>query len=238
MTTEVGKPHESLEPCSGQALSCQLHRMSPSQGRPMILRSALRHWALAGGGRRAHAESGEGRSTIDGLVWVQWLAEHLDDPELRVFDATVQVTRRIWLPTIRSGRREWRREQHPRKCVRGPVQPVGPGPAEEVPHHANRGLVRGKGGGTGHRRRQPTRRHLRRRPARVVRRSAPTARDRPIARCSTTKAYAPTRYDLGRKTPGGGSYAADDAVGADHDNPRGPTLCHATVRPRPAPRPV
>lgn len=154
------------------------------------------------------------------------------------FDATVQVTRRIWLPTIRSGRREWRREQHPRKCVREPVQPVGPGPAEEVPHHANRGLVRGKGGGTGHRRRQPTRRHLRRRPARVVRRSAPTARDRPIARCSTTKAYAPTRYDLGRQTPGGGSYAADDAVGADHDNPRGPTLCHATVRPRPAPRPV
>jgi thiosulfate/3-mercaptopyruvate sulfurtransferase len=50
---------------------------------------------------------------MDDLVSVQWLAEHLDDPELRVFDATVQVGRRLWLPTIRSGRREWRREHIP-----------------------------------------------------------------------------------------------------------------------------
>jgi thiosulfate/3-mercaptopyruvate sulfurtransferase len=34
--------------------------------------------------------------------------EHLDDLRLRVFDATVQVSRRLWVPTFRSGRREWR----------------------------------------------------------------------------------------------------------------------------------
>ena len=50
---------------------------------------------------------------MDDLVSVQWLAEHLDDPRLRVFDATVQVRRRLWLPTIRSGRREWAREHIP-----------------------------------------------------------------------------------------------------------------------------
>ncbi len=50
---------------------------------------------------------------MDNLVSVQWLAEHLDDPGLRVFDATVQVRRRLWLPTIRSGRRGWRREHIP-----------------------------------------------------------------------------------------------------------------------------
>lgn len=70
------------------------------------------------------------------------------------FDATVQVTRRIWLPTIRSGRREWRREQHPRKCVRGPVQPVGPGPAEEVPQPCQPRI--GSRQGRGHRASQTT----------------------------------------------------------------------------------
>lgn len=41
---------------------------------------------------------------MDSLVSVQWLAEHLDDPELRVLDATVQVRRRRGLPTVRSGK--------------------------------------------------------------------------------------------------------------------------------------
>ncbi|EWS99769.1 hypothetical protein N865_20880 [Intrasporangium oryzae NRRL B-24470] len=50
---------------------------------------------------------------MDDLVSVDWLAEHLDDPRLRVFDAAIQVRRRLWLPTIRSGRREWEREHIP-----------------------------------------------------------------------------------------------------------------------------
>lgn len=50
---------------------------------------------------------------MDGLVSAHWLAEQLEDPRLRVFDATVQVKRRLGLPTIRSGRREWRRGHIP-----------------------------------------------------------------------------------------------------------------------------
>jgi thiosulfate/3-mercaptopyruvate sulfurtransferase len=50
---------------------------------------------------------------MDPLVPVDWLADHLDDPRLRVFDATVQVTRRFFVPTVRTGRREWRREHVP-----------------------------------------------------------------------------------------------------------------------------
>lgn len=50
---------------------------------------------------------------MDPLVSVEWLADHLDDPRLRVFDATVQVTRRFFVPTVRTGRREWRREHIP-----------------------------------------------------------------------------------------------------------------------------
>ncbi len=50
---------------------------------------------------------------MDPLVSVHWLAEHLDDPRLRVFDATVQV-RRLWLvPVVRTGRRDWRRGHIP-----------------------------------------------------------------------------------------------------------------------------
>ena len=50
---------------------------------------------------------------MDALVSAQWLADHLDDPALRVFEATVQVQRRLWIPVVRSGRREWRREHIP-----------------------------------------------------------------------------------------------------------------------------
>lgn len=50
---------------------------------------------------------------MDALVSAPWLAEHLGDPRLRVFDATVQVRRRLRVPTIRSGQREWRREHIP-----------------------------------------------------------------------------------------------------------------------------
>ncbi len=44
---------------------------------------------------------------------VDWLAEHLDDPDLRVFDATVQISRVLFLPRIRTGEREYRRGHIP-----------------------------------------------------------------------------------------------------------------------------
>lgn len=47
------------------------------------------------------------------LVSAEWLADRLDDPFLRVFDATVQVTRRLWIPVVRAGAREWRRQHIP-----------------------------------------------------------------------------------------------------------------------------
>ncbi len=47
------------------------------------------------------------------LVSARWLAEHARDPDLRVFDATVQVSRLLFLPIVRSGRREWRRGHVP-----------------------------------------------------------------------------------------------------------------------------
>jgi thiosulfate/3-mercaptopyruvate sulfurtransferase len=47
------------------------------------------------------------------LASVEWLAEHVEDPDLRIFDATVQVGRRFGIPVIRSGEREWRRQHIP-----------------------------------------------------------------------------------------------------------------------------
>ncbi len=51
--------------------------------------------------------------TVDSLVSVHWLAEHLEDPQLRVFDATVQVRRVLFVPIVRTGKREWRHEHIP-----------------------------------------------------------------------------------------------------------------------------
>jgi thiosulfate/3-mercaptopyruvate sulfurtransferase len=50
---------------------------------------------------------------MDPLVSAQWLAERLDDPPLRLFDATVQVARRLFVPTVRTGEREWRQGHIP-----------------------------------------------------------------------------------------------------------------------------
>ena len=50
---------------------------------------------------------------MDVLVSAGWLAGHLGDPRLRVFDATVQVRRRLFVPTVRTGERQWRREHIP-----------------------------------------------------------------------------------------------------------------------------
>jgi thiosulfate/3-mercaptopyruvate sulfurtransferase len=50
---------------------------------------------------------------MEPLVSVDWLAEHLDDPGLRVFDATVQISRVLFLPRIRTGEREYRRGHIP-----------------------------------------------------------------------------------------------------------------------------
>ena len=50
---------------------------------------------------------------MDPVVSVHWLAEHLEDPQLRVFDATVQVRRLLFVPIVRTGEREWRRAHIP-----------------------------------------------------------------------------------------------------------------------------
>ena len=50
---------------------------------------------------------------MDPLVSAQWLADHLNDGALRVFDATVQVSRRLGIPVVRTGEREWRRQHIP-----------------------------------------------------------------------------------------------------------------------------
>jgi thiosulfate/3-mercaptopyruvate sulfurtransferase len=50
---------------------------------------------------------------MDSLVSAEWLAGHLHDPQLRVFDATVQVRRRLLVPTVRTGEREWRQGHIP-----------------------------------------------------------------------------------------------------------------------------
>jgi len=50
---------------------------------------------------------------MEPLVSVGWLAGHARDPDLRVFDATVQVNRLLFLPMIRSGRHDWRRAHIP-----------------------------------------------------------------------------------------------------------------------------
>ncbi len=50
---------------------------------------------------------------LEPLVSADWLAGHLSDPAVRVFDATVQVSRLLFLPIVRSGRREWRRAHIP-----------------------------------------------------------------------------------------------------------------------------
>lgn len=46
---------------------------------------------------------------MDPLVSAQWLAEHLADPQMRMFDATVYVQ----VPTLRTGEPEWRQEHIP-----------------------------------------------------------------------------------------------------------------------------
>lgn len=50
---------------------------------------------------------------MDPLVSAEWLAGHLHEPRLRVFDTTVQVRRRFFIPTVRTGEREWRRAHVP-----------------------------------------------------------------------------------------------------------------------------
>ncbi len=53
------------------------------------------------------------RTLMEPLVSADWLAGRLRDPDLRVFDATVQVRRLLLLPMVRSGRRDWRRQHIP-----------------------------------------------------------------------------------------------------------------------------
>lgn len=50
---------------------------------------------------------------MEPLVSVEWLAERLPDGDLRVFDATIQVNKLLFVPFIRSGRRDWRRGHIP-----------------------------------------------------------------------------------------------------------------------------
>ncbi len=53
------------------------------------------------------------RTPMEPLVSADWLARHLCDPSLRVFDATVQVRRLLLLPIVLGGRRDWCREHIP-----------------------------------------------------------------------------------------------------------------------------
>ena len=53
---------------------------------------------------------------MEPLVSVNWLAEHLEDPDLRVFDATVQVNTFLFVPVVRNGRREWQAGHIPRSA--------------------------------------------------------------------------------------------------------------------------
>lgn len=50
---------------------------------------------------------------MEPLVSVDWLVEHLQDQDLRVFDATVQVNKWLFLAFVRSGRRAWQDEHIP-----------------------------------------------------------------------------------------------------------------------------
>ena len=50
---------------------------------------------------------------MDPLVNAQWVAEHLDDPDLRIFDTTMQINRFASLPYVRTGLREYRRAHIP-----------------------------------------------------------------------------------------------------------------------------
>ncbi len=50
-------------------------------------------------------------ATIAPLVAPAWLEEHIDDPDLRIVDATVQITPEL---QITSGREDWRKEHIPR----------------------------------------------------------------------------------------------------------------------------
>jgi thiosulfate/3-mercaptopyruvate sulfurtransferase len=45
---------------------------------------------------------------MDPLVSVDWLAEHMGDGDVRVFDATIRVDKVLFVPLVRSGRRDWR----------------------------------------------------------------------------------------------------------------------------------
>jgi thiosulfate/3-mercaptopyruvate sulfurtransferase len=44
---------------------------------------------------------------MEPLVSVEWLAQHLQDQNLRAFDATIQVKKLLFVPLVRSGRRGW-----------------------------------------------------------------------------------------------------------------------------------
>lgn len=50
---------------------------------------------------------------MEQLVSATWVAEHLEDPTLRVIDPTMQINRVAFLPTVRSGLREYRRAHIP-----------------------------------------------------------------------------------------------------------------------------
>ena len=52
---------------------------------------------------------------MEPLVSVEWLAEHREDPDIRVFDTTVQVARHLFLATARNGEREVSPRAHPRQ---------------------------------------------------------------------------------------------------------------------------
>jgi hypothetical protein len=70
---------------------------------------------------------------MEPVVSVEWLAEHLEDPDVRVFDASINADRVLGLPRIRNGRRDYDRA-HPRQRLRRPARSAGPDRLSSDPH--------------------------------------------------------------------------------------------------------
>jgi hypothetical protein len=79
------------------------------------------HCGTAGPGAAAHSGV-----AMDPVVSVGRLAAHAEDPDLRVFDATIRPGRVLWLTTFRSGRPGPRPRAHPRRKTLLPVHAPTP----------------------------------------------------------------------------------------------------------------
>ena len=80
------------------------------------------------------------------LLEAEWLASHLDDPNLRILDATVHV-KLFPIPRIKSGRTEWKRGHIPGSRVRRSQEALRSEPAVLYLHTSHgRAFLGGDGG--------------------------------------------------------------------------------------------